>query len=102
MLNVIEIANWLQDHCAANYKLVGVGNDNEVFIETEDMNYIEIKDDTEKDNFVLSLRQKFPSIGKITFVVKPSLKQVHSMINDLNVFLKNQPVKKDLLDIEKF
>ena len=106
MENMMEIAKWLKATAAGNFKLAGISSDGELFIETSDAEYF-YSDKGAKQEAALSesLRQRFSNVKKITFVVKPSLKQLEQVIEDLNklVLMEENPQPKiKLLDIEEF
>jgi len=100
MINPIDVANWLQNNSAVNFKLAGVADDGEVFIEDSDPAYFKGAD--KEELLSETLRRKFPEIKKITFVVKPSLRQVEEMIQNLNKVVNFEQPKNKLLDIEEF
>lgn len=94
--NFKEVAEFIKEHLIG-CKFVGISSDNEVFVEFE-------YDDPEMQNgAALRLRREFSYLSKVTIVVRPSIEEVKQMVDDLNVFLDEQPSKeKELLDIGEF
>lgn len=106
MINPITIAEWIKENSAINFKLAGVSDDGEIFIESNDAEYF-YSDKGAKQEAALSeaLRQKFSNIKKVTFVVKPSIKQLEEVLQGLNKLVEletSKAPKRNLLDIEEF
>ncbi len=90
-----EVAEYIQSHLVG-CKFVGISSDNEVFIELD-------YDDIEMQNgAALRIKRQFSYISKVTVVIRPSIKEVTKMVQDLNSYLEDEKPKKNLLGIEEF
>lgn len=96
MTNFREIGEYIRQHLVG-CKFVGISSDNEVFVEFE-------YDDLEMQNgAALRIKREFPYISRVAVVVKPSIKDVKQMVDDLNKFLDKDSYKENhLLDIGEF
>jgi hypothetical protein len=94
--NFKEIVEYIQGHLMG-CKFVGISSDDEVFVEFE-------YDDIEMQNgAALRLKEEFSYIKKVTVVVRPSIKDVTEMVDELNKYLDSTtPKKEGLLDIGSF
>lgn len=91
-----EIAEFLQANVLGCH-LVGVSNENEVFVEFDH------EDPTMEKDAAVALRAQFPEITQVTVVIRPSITQLKEMIDALNQAVgESTPPKKPLLDIGSF
>lgn len=103
MLDPRLVSEWMRNHIGGNFKLAGVADDNEVFVEFNAISYLDTAKSREQEDLVReSLRQKFPEITKVTFVIKPSISQLEDLLQNLNATLETKKPQKQLLDIGEF
>jgi hypothetical protein len=95
MTRIKEVAEYIRTNLTG-CKFVGISSDNEVFVEFE-------YDDLEMQNgAALRIKREFPFLSKVTVVIKPSIKEIKQMVDDLNELLEQPPKKDDLLGIGEF
>lgn len=91
-----EIAEFLQVNVLGCH-LVGVSNDNEVFVEFDH------EDPLLERDAAVAIRKQFPEVTRVTVVVRPSITQLKEMIDALNQAVGEETSpKKPLLDIGSF
>jgi len=76
-----SIAEFIQENIMGCH-LVGVSSDNEVFVEFDH------EDPDLETGASRLIKENFPSISTVVTVVRPSIKQMTQMVNDLNDLLQ--------------
>jgi hypothetical protein len=98
MLDLREIGTYIQEE-HPSCRFVGISDEDEVFLE-----FTELTPEQEEKVFK-SLKKQFPEISSVITVVKPSLKQLQEMVDNLNDLIENSEKtepQKPLLDLERF